>query len=346
MLNSLSSNVITAKARAMYGKRLTPEDYRELLRQRTIADVASYLKNNTSYSAYLSFIDESQVHRGQLENLLERSQLDKFTRLANYDFSRRHSFYHYAAANIEVSLIIDAIILLNAHRSEELILSVPSFIQKLLCFDLMQLSAVTSFASLLELLRGTPYYDVLSCFHAENGKVDLSSCEQALKAQYYKSVLTAIDQNYRKKVREELRSIVLMEIDLSNLSILYRLKTYFHQTPEQIKTALIPFHGKLTPKIVDTLLSAGQEKDFLARMKSSGYSGWKENAEFTYIEDYTRRLMYLLNRRSVRFSTNAPIAFYAFNTLTQIEINNIKTIIEGIRYQVSSSEIERLLILE
>ena len=39
MLSSLASNAILSKARAMYGKRLTKENYRELLNCKSVGEV-------------------------------------------------------------------------------------------------------------------------------------------------------------------------------------------------------------------------------------------------------------------------------------------------------------------
>ena len=56
MLSSLSSNVVLAKARAKYGKRLKEKDYRNLLDCKSVAEVAAYLKANTDYHESTSTI--------------------------------------------------------------------------------------------------------------------------------------------------------------------------------------------------------------------------------------------------------------------------------------------------
>ena len=48
MLASLSSNAVSAKARGMHGKRLTNNNFMDLLNCKTVHDVAYYLKNRTS----------------------------------------------------------------------------------------------------------------------------------------------------------------------------------------------------------------------------------------------------------------------------------------------------------
>ena len=63
------------------------------------------------------------------------------------------------------------------------------------------------------------------------------------------------------------------------------------------------------------------------------------------IESYLRRFCYRLERRLLRFTTQAPVAMYTFIALRRIEVNNIITVIEGVRYHVPQEEILKLLIL-
>ena len=41
---SLSSNTISAKAKSMYGKRLTEENYNDMLHKNNVAEIAAYLR--------------------------------------------------------------------------------------------------------------------------------------------------------------------------------------------------------------------------------------------------------------------------------------------------------------
>lgn len=346
MLTSFSSNAITAKARAIYGKRLTTADYRELMRQRTVSDVTAYLKSNTDYAAYLSGIDEMQVHRGQLEVLLHRSKLEKFLALSHYNFSQDTGFYAYAAMNVEVDVLNRAMMLLNSDSPEDIINNLPTFMQSYVSFDFIRLSKIKNFADLLAVVAGTPYQAVLKPFAAENGKIDLSACELELKTFYYRSVFQLIDKNYTGKTRRELHDAVMVEVELLNLAMIYRLKKFFHRTPLQIKQQLLPFYKKLTPRMIDLLLEENGDREFVEKMRLSSQSSKMQNTPFTYVEDYTKRLKFLITRKLIHFSTSAPIAFYSLMTLTQIEIDDLTTIIEGIRYGVAPSEIEKLLILE
>ena len=46
----------------------------------------------------------------------------------------------------------------------------------------------------------------------------------------------------------------------------------------------------------------------------------------------------------MRFSNDAPLVFMTYSTLLMVEIDNLKHIIEGIRYQEPASSIEKMLI--
>lgn len=346
MLNSLSSNAILAKARAIYGKRLKGSDYNELLRQRTVSDVAAYLKVSTDYAKTLSGVNEASIHRGQLENLINRSLYDKFHSLSKYDFSADKGFYRYIITDAEVNLLLRTIMLLNSNSQQDILFNLPSFIQGYSCFDLLSLPKIKGFDDLLKAVQNTPYAALLKRFEAKNGDIDLAGCEVTLKTYYYKTIFDSIEKHFKGKTKAELKQAVLIEVELQNLSLIYRLRRYFNKSSAEIRGRLLPFRYKLTDRALTQLLDATDKDSFVRDMRLSLYSGKMKSVSFNYIEDYTKRLRYLISRKMLRFSTNATVVFFSFMTLTRIEIDNITTVIEGIRYQNPSSEIQKLLILE
>lgn len=345
MLTALSSNAIAAKARAIYGKRLTNTNYAELLRLQTVGDVCGYLKNNTAYSKYLSGVNEASIHRGQLENLLNRSRIEKYFKLCNYDFTRNKGFYRYVISNAEVSIILRALMLINSGTSEDIITKLPTFLQEYTTIDFKAISNVKNFEDLLKVLERTPYKGVLRQSNAPNGNVNFKECEHSLKTFYYKTILEQINTYYKGKTKKELRDIVLMEIELLNLSLIYRLRRYFNKPKEEIKGMLLPFYYKLNARAIDDLLDSQQKDEYIKKMRLNVYNNKMGSVTFNYIEDYTKRLKYIISRKMMRFSSNAPISFYSLMSLTQIEIDNLIIIIEGIRYN-TSSQVQNLLILE
>lgn len=344
-LSSLSANAVSAKARAIYGRRLTAADYRDLMHQRTVSDVAAYLKSNPGYAPYLAGIDEMQIHRGQLELLLQRSRLERLTALAHYNSARKEGIYTYTALAAEVEILLRVIIQLNSNAPDEIVRTLPSFMQDFVRFDFQKLYQVKNFQDLLKAVEGTPYRELLAPFQAENGQIQLSRCELALKTYSYQTNLETINKSYSGSTREKLREALLIGADLENLAMIYRLRTYFGWEPERVRGQLLPFGIKLTPRVLDAMLSAQDDREFASAIRLKGYTRQMGDVSFSYMEHYTRRLGYLLARKRMYFATEPPVIFYSLMVLIQLEVENLTTIIEGIRYALPPEEIEPLLIL-
>ena len=77
--SSKSSNAVLAKTLAKYGKRLTDKDYASLLSCKSVSEVVTYLKNNTSYKEILKKVNEREVHRGRLELILRQKLAEDFS---------------------------------------------------------------------------------------------------------------------------------------------------------------------------------------------------------------------------------------------------------------------------
>ena len=75
---------INAKIKAMMGKLLTIKDYEELINKRSVGEIASYLKFQTSYASALSGIQESNIHRGELERHLYDQLFNEYIRLKKF----------------------------------------------------------------------------------------------------------------------------------------------------------------------------------------------------------------------------------------------------------------------
>ena len=105
MGNTQASNAILAKARAMYGRRLTARNYQELLNCRDLPDLISYLKTRTSYSEALQAANPATTHRAQLETLLRLNLFEQYASLCRYEMNIGHDFYRYFIIRSEVQAI-------------------------------------------------------------------------------------------------------------------------------------------------------------------------------------------------------------------------------------------------
>lgn len=347
MLDGFSSKAIMTKAKAMYGKRLTAEQYKELVHKRTVAEVAEYLRSETSYADALSSIQPTEIRRGQLENLLSKSFFDRYNRLLAFNTAPDSGYYRYIIKQLEVEQLLQMIRLLNSGRADEYITQYPEFMDKYAGFSLMGLAKVRSFDDLLALLAGSPYQSILMRCRPRVGEmIDYTACEMAMMNYYYTDIERIIDASFTGATKRELHEIFDTTIELKNITTVYRLKKYFPDATEQyIKSCIMPRWNRIPERVLDSLIACRDAEEFIKKLTSSPYARFLGSKDYVFIEYSGLRIRYNMCKRYLRFAASAPTAFTAYMVLCEIESANITCIIEGIRYQIPAAEIEKLLVL-
>mgnify|MGYP002674593708 CR=1 FL=1 len=350
-MSNSHNHAVTAKARALYGKRITPEQYKELLHCRSVPDIAAYLKSSTAYAEALHNISESTIHRGQLENMLRRWNFETYTKLYHYVNSSNDNLFHLIIVEFEIREILRMILLLKAGNPQEYISSLPGFLLSRCKVNLLELAKIRSFDELLKLLEHTEYETILAPFRPTDQEpvIDYISCEHSLFEAYFRHTLHMINKATKGTERQELRRLTGMRIDHLNLRSLFRGKVLFQSDRKQVETRIFPFHRLLSTEVISELLDAGSKEQFNQIMRrifeSSGAINRMPENKNSFLESYTNRLHYQAAKNYLHLSQNVSVVFYAFFVLSQIEVANLIFIIEGIRYQLPTEEIQKLIIL-
>ncbi len=345
MFKRRNYNATVAKIMAIYGKRLTQQDYLEMMSKQSVQEAAEYLKKNTHYSELLSSIDTNTIHRGMLENLLRRSVYDTYVRITGFEHISKEEFYNYKILQTEIDEILRCIRFLNA-GSEKLISDVPIYLKGLTSFDLIDLARVTDFKELLVFLKKTPYYDVLKSVKTnEDGKVDVTECETLLRTYYIKRLKSSLD--FKKNDVKQFVSFLETDIDLINVINSYRLTAFFGATGDEIEKDMLPFGGRLSPAKQKEIYDADSSEEFIKRFSKTNYGRQMiENGyDINNLEQSANQLRYKYAKLMLKRSQSAPLSVYSFIFLLEIEVKNIISIIEGIRYGVESSKIAPLIIM-
>lgn len=357
MLSSFTSQALATKVKARFGKRLTESQYQELLHKRSVAELAGWLKNQPAYSNVLKDVQESAIHREQLENILRRNIFAQYMELLNFNFDGKDSYYVQRVRKLEVDQILQMVQALNSGDVQGYVSQVPSFASHYARFDFMSLSGAEDFDGLINALRGTPYAALMMPLRPLPGKlIDYPSCEKTLYSNYYKELYFLLGHSFNKKVSDELTKSISIRAQLLNLESIYRLKRYFSMSPEEIKPYLLPGYAvnpqkKLGDKrLFDRLLNAATPEEFLQIFAASHFGkytqGDEAGLEGHLIEQVSQRISYRFSIQKLCFSTSAPVILTAYIALLEIEVQNLVTIIEGIRYGLAAEEIEKMLIVK
>ena len=342
----MRSQALIGKVRAIYGTRLTKQDYDELMRKSSVSEICSYLKSNTRYSEILKPYNENTIHRGQLEMLIERDIFEMYVRLRSFeDLTIGVQIYGYLTTKIEIREILYCIRLINAGKTENYITRLPSYFLDHSSFNLIELAKASDMETLLEVLKGTKYHNVLAKVHTdENGKLDYTRCEVLLNEAYYEEILNQAKRMLTGSSSKELIKLIKLNVMLKNIITIYRLRIFFKEDAAEIKIKLIDSKNHENMKTYDLLANAENADDFFKRLEEIPY--FKKHA-FTSKEKFERnihRIMYSEFEKQLRLSTKAAIVFFSMLSLYEFEKENLTTIIEGIRYGVPTKEIEELLV--
>lgn len=340
-----SSNAISAKARAMYSHRITDVQYDELLKKRSVNDVLNYLKSETSYSEALADVKETNIHRKELESLLDEESFSRISKLMYYVPKKDVKFYSLGVIRQEINLIITKVSLLNSDSQENYDMDLPGYLVKYASFNIYGLLNIDSYTALCSYLKNTMYYPALVDHMPEDDeKVDINLLEYDLKRTFYHYFVDTIKKLFKGQKQKDMLTIVYTWIELENICKIYRLKKYFNASPDTIRSSLVMEYSRLPAKMVDELIEAKDVKEMLKLLAESPYKIYVDDKEFVYIEYYRSKIVYNLAKRYMRFSTDPALVYMTYLILHEIEIDNLKHIIEGLRYGESADYIKAMLI--
>lgn len=347
MLSHTSSNVILAKARAMYGRRLKREDYEMLLKCRSVGEVAGYLKKNTRYASELAAVNESSVHRGYLEALLHRRLFDDYAALCRYEISVGEQLSSYIIEKGEIEQILHCLRLLSAGRNREYLLTLPIFFGTHLRFDTQKAAHARNYDEFLQALENTPYRALLAPFRPEEGTApDFAAIEHALYTKLYGDVFRIIESNAPKAAKKDIRELFGGVIDVLNITRILRMKEFYHASPDYIRSLILPFSYHLTQKRLTKMLQAETVEEVLRQLDGTVYA--RKLAELedenVPIEHVLSQLRYARCAHQVHFSVHPSVVLVAYLSLCEMEVANLTTVIEGIRYGLEPGRIRKLLI--
>lgn len=350
-MSNINSPALAAKAKAMYGQRLKKEDYEELLRKSSVAEIAGYLKNETDYASTMRDIYENRIHRGQLEGLIRQNMYEKIEKLLKFSMLTKNRFYRMNIVKREIEIIILALRSIIPDKSEDdeaydvMVRDIPLSLSAYFSFNVDEISEIMTYEDILNILSSTPYQKIIRPYKVEKGeKIDFTSIERDLYRYYYTYVFKVIDENFSGKKKKELTDIYRTQIELLNIIKIYRFKKFFKVTNDQIRKSMVTLKSRMSDSFINELIEEPTAERVLQRLEESKYKLFVDDLDYTYIEYYANEIRYNLAKRYMHFSIESPIVFTVYSILLEIEITNIINIVEAIRYDTPRSEIEKLLI--
>lgn len=328
---------MATKARALYSQHLSLRNYASLLDLNSVGDIAGYLKSQTRYSGVLEGVNQDAIHRDYLEQRIRSIAMGEFLSLMTYVQKEKHHFYEFYIKELEINQIIFVLHAIDSasqyHYGKFL-----NELNHLMAFDVDALMVCKTYDEVLDVLEGTVYRSILSLLL--NEEPDLSRAENNLHAHYNDYMLKLISQENDP----ELESLFSMQLELENIVYIYRMKKYFDMNPEDLRAHIQGPYVHISHKKIKQWLEDYSGDQVLEALQNSYYGRLVDFDGEHHIEYYADYIRFKTLKKALRFSTNTDLTLFAYMGLVSIEIKNIIDVIEGVRYKVSTQEIENLLI--
>jgi len=344
-MSGFAGNAIITKAKSLYGERLYPEDYEELLKFGSIAEIVGYLKKHHKYSNTLSDVDENSIHRGQLEDLVNKSYFDNLARLVKFISTTDRKFYELDMIRREIDIVLSSIRSVISGNIESSIRDLPMFFKQHSSFDIEELTKSLTMKSLMDTLKNTRYYELILPYYTDNSsEIRYSDIEHNIYLKYHEIALERINKHYKGKLRSQLMDIYQSKVEVENIIKIYRLKKFYNADETEILNTLVTKGIRMNRDKLREIINLKNPDDILNYLSKSDFNQYKGQDDYVYVEYQAGRIKYNLARRYMYFSKYPPIVYTVFLFLNEIEKSNIFNIVEGIRYDIDKEDIKKMLI--
>lgn len=324
------SNAILVKIRARHAKRLNNDDYRILMECSDVSNIAYYLKNKPIYCNSINDLSNQDIHRDFLESMLMKSFYDDLSSLADYDLKFNKNIFRYILLKSEIKYINSFLIFLKSNNSKNFNCTLPSFLKSKSHIKFENFNSITKYSEFLNSMKGSPLYKSVLDTKGNDEYFDINIIESNTYSYLYNVILELI-YKISPKDANTIKKFLYDNVDVLNFIRLVRSKKICNVDDDYISKILFKFGDyKFDYKTIKCKFKLrGDSDDF----KSLGK-----------LERLSKTLKFKWAKKNIRFSNIAEIVGFSYIILKEIEIMNVINIIEGIRYGLSSEEIEGMLI--
>lgn len=337
MNNLLTYSGINTKIKAMEARQISKDEYNKISNMETVADFIALLKAHPGYKEILIHYDEHELHRSDVERILINSlyvDYIKIYRFANQDQRKALEllFFRY-----EISVIKSCMRLIHNADDNYDLSSFDYFFQKHSEIDVSSLAASQSIEEFIQHLQGTKYYTIFSRVLNSN---PLSSFdfEVQLDIYYFTSCWKRKDKvltgNNLKIYTEQLGT----EIDLQNILWIYRSKAIYDMISTDVLPHIIPVNYKLSKDQLLKLINSATIDEFLSLLRTSDYKMIAAAIQENAVEAANDKLLQSIYKRNKEKYPASVASLFYYLYLKEMEISQLTTAIESIRYQLDPQE--------
>jgi V/A-type H+-transporting ATPase subunit C len=326
-----------AKTRALFGGILNENVYDDLLSRNSVADVAVYLRNHTVYGEVLESLPLAELHRADLEILLKRQFIIETGRIYKHIKDKYFFFDLNLDFEIEILKTIIRSFLTEgscSHNYDLLIFKKGQF------FDFADLISAESLNVLITKLKKSKVSKYVVPILSEKDPKLIQSIETNLDIFYFTNAYLSAKNNLKGEQLEFVNNFLGTKADLYNVVLILRAKKYFSWARDEIIPHIINYYNRINSEVIYKMADAPSFAACEAFLSKTVYGHIAEDSGF----DILMKKYYLSKYISrIRASVDFKAVLYYFQ-LKKIDIENIITITEAVRYGYGRAEAKKMIV--
>ncbi|WP_025725463.1 V-type ATPase subunit [Acholeplasma granularum] len=337
-------NALITKIKTIHSNDLSSNDYLELVKKRSITEIASYLKKHPGYIDTLGKIPEGSLNRSRLESLIRRQKFNQMMRIIKFLTMKDQSFYLVSLLHQEHEVLLAMIRSFISSENYDVVKELPVYFNKYSKIDFEAISKTTNLQTLVENLVNTKYYDMLKPYEKiKNEDLKYYEFESLFEADYYNYAFEHINKHFKGKQKQALENVFKSRIEIENITKIYRLKKFYKVSNLEIKTMLI-IPNRLSEQKLDELLKIEDPNLILTKIIQMGDKTFVGDKDQIYLEYFTDHMRYKIANKLMYYSNHPSEVFLGYMILQDLEVKNLTHLIEGIRYQIPEEEIRTMMV--
>ncbi|MBE5962073.1 MAG: hypothetical protein E7256_11965 [Lachnospiraceae bacterium] len=341
--NLLSYSGITTKSKGMQSKLMKDAEYEELMQMNSVRDFVLYLKGKEAYQSYFEPMNENSVHRGQIEKVLYSALFQSYASLYRFADSRQKKQLNLIYFHYEVRMLSECLKHLYDPNKEVNVKAYKEAFHNHIRIPIDKLMAAETLEEFRTCLFQTPYEGILDPLLNED-KPSLFDLLMLLNGYYYKTLWKQCKKTMDSSQADTFMKCVGTKIDVENIMLIYRCKKYYQVDAAKITSIILPISYRLKKEELTALIHAETVTEFIEILKKTDYRIEKDTVSQNDMERayYHRITKAYTDSKAKNPLGMAPIFSYLYKK--ERELDNLTTILEGIRYGMNQETIRTFLI--
>lgn len=338
-MSLLKYSAIATKVRLMSRNLYNEDDYLSLSSCTTVQECLDNLCETHSYSSLFEDVSDKDIHRSEIENKLTLSLYNDFAKLYRFANQEQRAFLKICFINYEVRILkklLRRLIREETHQNHSDETLFHPFLADHASFDLAGIMSATRIEEFVEILRPTRFYKTLSpIVQTKNQTIELHDYEIALDSTCFYTIWKTKDKHLSNADKKTITHTWGTTIDLLNLQWIYRAKQYYNLPSDLITSIILPINYRLSKDDMVSLINADTILDFNERLIQTKYHGLLDSVAALQFEEMSKTLRNEIYGKESRKNPYSVAILNHYLHKKEDEIQNITTIIEGVRYGVA-----------